>query len=270
MRLLELFSGTGSIGRAFIEKGFEVVSVDIDPKANATHTCNILDWDCTVYPPDHFDVVWGSPPCTMYSRARTTGGPRDLEGSDRLVAKTLEVIHYFNPRCWAFENVGTGLLPGRAVVAGIPCSFLTYCKYADGDFPKYRKLTAVWHNLPWTPRPICCKASRCAHIIGDHHPVSAQRAPAKYGGVRRTTASDRMSLSTLYSMPPALCAELAEVCREACQNLTANGAEVALEPLHAGPSSHPEAIQLEVHRPLHEAHVGEDHNGDDQKRVAGH
>ena len=59
MRLLELFSGTRSIGRAFIEKGFEVVSVDIDPKANATHTCNILDWDCTVYPPDHFDVVWG-------------------------------------------------------------------------------------------------------------------------------------------------------------------------------------------------------------------
>ena len=167
------------MGRAFAQLGFEVVSLDSDPEAGATHTCNVLDFYYMHYPPGHFDVVWASPPCTHYSRARTTGGPRDLEGSDRLVAKTLEIIAYFKPTCWAFENVGSGLLPKREIVQGLHCSYLTYCKYADTDFPKYRKLTAIWHNLPWTPIPVCCRASRCAHIVDGRHPVSAQRGPTR-------------------------------------------------------------------------------------------
>ena len=157
MRLLELFSGTGSIGRAFRDQGFEVTSVDIDPKAGATFTCDIMQFDYRQFPPGHFDVVWASPPCTMYSRARTTAKtPRDLEGADALVKKTRDILDYLKPRFWAFENVGSGMLPGREVVAGLHCDFLTYCKYAEGEFPKYRKLTVVWHNLPWTPRPVCC------------------------------------------------------------------------------------------------------------------
>ena len=31
-RLLELFSGTGSMGRAFEELGWEVTSLDVDPR----------------------------------------------------------------------------------------------------------------------------------------------------------------------------------------------------------------------------------------------
>ena len=59
MRLLELFCGTGSIGRAFERRGFEVISVDIAPKAKATHTCDIMQFDYRQYPPGYFDVVWG-------------------------------------------------------------------------------------------------------------------------------------------------------------------------------------------------------------------
>ena len=43
--LLELFSGTGSVGRAFDALGWDDISVDIDPKANATYTCGIADFD---------------------------------------------------------------------------------------------------------------------------------------------------------------------------------------------------------------------------------
>ena len=214
MRLLELFCGTGSVGRAFARQGFEVTSVDLDPKANATFTCDILQFDYRQFTPGHFDMVWASPPCTMYSRARTTAKtPRDLAGADAMVSKTLEIIEYLRPQFWAFENVGTGFLPGREVVQGLRCDFLTYCKYADGEFPKYRKLTAVWHNLPWTPRPVCCKAAPCPWLVEGRHPVSAQRGPSRTGGKLR--ADDKMSLATLYSMPRGLCDELAEVCRKA-------------------------------------------------------
>jgi hypothetical protein len=234
MRLLELFAGTGSIGRAFEARGYEVVSLDIDPKANATFTCDIMQFDYRQFQPGHFDVVWGSPPCTMYSRARTTAKlPRDLEGADRLVAKTLEIIEYLKPHLWAFENVGSGLLPGRQVVAGLHRDFLTYCMYADGDFPKYRKLTCIWHNLPWTPRPLCRKACPCQWRVDGRHPVSAQRAPAKAGGVRRPTGQDKCSLQTLFSMPPRLCDELAEVCWKAQADVVQHGVQRALEPLDA-------------------------------------
>ena len=58
--LLELFSGTGSIGRAFREIGWDVTSVDLNPKAGATHTCDICDWE----PPEgvHYDHIHASPP----------------------------------------------------------------------------------------------------------------------------------------------------------------------------------------------------------------
>ena len=41
-RLLELFSGTGSVGRAFQEAGWEVVSIDSDLAADATIHADVL------------------------------------------------------------------------------------------------------------------------------------------------------------------------------------------------------------------------------------
>ena len=42
MRILELFSGTGSIGKVFSSKGWEVISLDLDPNTEATIHENIL------------------------------------------------------------------------------------------------------------------------------------------------------------------------------------------------------------------------------------
>ena len=95
MRLLELFSGTGSIGRSFEEKGWEVTSLDIDPKSGACIIADFMTWDWSDYPSGYFDTIWGSPPCTDYSIARTTAKtPRDLEGSDAIVQKVLDCIQY--------------------------------------------------------------------------------------------------------------------------------------------------------------------------------
>ena len=44
-RLLELFSGTGSVGRAFGELGWEVISLDLDPGAELTICADVCSWD---------------------------------------------------------------------------------------------------------------------------------------------------------------------------------------------------------------------------------
>ena len=89
MRLLELFSGTGSVGRAFEALGWEVTSLDLE--GEPTIKCDILDWDHTAFPPGHFQVVWASPVCCEFSLTRR---PRRLEEGDRLVLRTLELIDY--------------------------------------------------------------------------------------------------------------------------------------------------------------------------------
>ena len=95
MHILELFSGTGSIGRVFRRNGWTATSVDIEPKFSPDICCSVLDLtpEMIETPPD---VIWGSPPCTHYSWARTTAKtPRNLEGSDRLVQKVLDLAEYY-------------------------------------------------------------------------------------------------------------------------------------------------------------------------------
>ena len=88
MKLLELFTGTGFVGKAFKERGYDVVSVDISDKFEPTVVADVLLFDYTVFPRGHFDVVWASPPCTEYSCAKTVG-IRDLAGADRIVERAL-------------------------------------------------------------------------------------------------------------------------------------------------------------------------------------
>ena len=110
-RLLELFSGTGSVGKSFLDLAnpWEVVSLDMDPKSGASIVGDFMHWNWDVFPKGHFDCVWASPPCTHYSIARTTARtPRDIEGSNRLVARVLQCIEYFMPTTWFMENPQTG------------------------------------------------------------------------------------------------------------------------------------------------------------------
>ena len=93
--LLELFSGTGSVGRSFRALGWDVFSVDIDAAAKPTLVAKVLDWQLHALPPS-VDCIWASPPCTHYSRARTKAKtPRDLDGADDLVQAVLDIIEYY-------------------------------------------------------------------------------------------------------------------------------------------------------------------------------
>ena len=63
MRLLELFSGTKSVGRAFEALGWEVTSLDADATTRPSICADIREWDYRTYPPGHFDLIWASPVC---------------------------------------------------------------------------------------------------------------------------------------------------------------------------------------------------------------
>ena len=195
--LLELFSGTGSVGRSFRARGWEVFSVDIDATAKPTLVSDILDLQWDALPPD-VDCIWASPPCTHYSSARTKAKtPRDLEGSDAIVQKVLDIIKWYGVP-WFMENPESGLLKGREVVAGLPFQVVDYCKYGK----PYRKRTAIWTNTYWKPQqPLCIHD--CPVSSGSKHTARAQQAPSSATDVR-------YSRDELCSIPPALCDEIAD------------------------------------------------------------
>ena len=111
--MLELFSGTGSVGKVASAMGWEVISLDRDLAANIQ--TDIMEWDYKAYPSGYFHFIWASPPCTEYSRAKTVG-IRKLDDADTIVKKTWEIIDYFNPPLGYFlENHQTGLLKEKRV-----------------------------------------------------------------------------------------------------------------------------------------------------------
>ena len=60
--LLELFSGTGSIGKAFRAQGWDVISLDNDPRGNPTFCCDLAEWDYTCLDDYDVDAIWRGHP----------------------------------------------------------------------------------------------------------------------------------------------------------------------------------------------------------------
>lgn len=173
MKVLELFSGTHSVGKVLSKLGYEVISLDLK---NATINTDILKWDYKKdYKKNDFDIIWASPPCVSFSRLRycnigkklkTLGNQiatRELLEKDMLengvpiLRKTQEIIEYFNPKYWFIENPQTGRM--KEFLEDIPYYDVNYCKYGYD----YKKPTRIWTNLEGF-EPLVCKKD-CNAII---------------------------------------------------------------------------------------------------------
>ena len=195
MKLLELFSGTGSVGKVAKSLGWNVVSLDLK---KADINTNILQWEYKEYERGSFDMIWASPPCTKYSMAKTVG-VRKIREANNIVMKTLEIIKYFSPRFWFIENPQTGLLKKQPFMQDMDYYDVDYCKYGM----KYRKRTRIWTNLiGWKPLPLCKKD--CDSMVGNKHLENAQRAPAQ----GREHECRRHKQSELYRIPSPLIEEI--------------------------------------------------------------
>ena len=182
MRTLELFAGTQSftkgVKRAFPQS--QALTVDLLLKFKPTFVTDIREWDHTMFPPGHFDIIWCSQPCTEYSSAKSRG-VRDLELADSLVKKCFDILDYYKPRAWIMENPATGLLPGRitTIRPGVPEPVIgDYCAYGA----PYRKRTAFWSNRPLALK--LCQKDKCESIGEDGRHVAIIGGTSKNPGQR--------------------------------------------------------------------------------------
>ena len=179
MKVLELFSGTHSIGRVLKDKGWEVISLDRDMNGKSklyegydnsdNHIKeDIMTWDYKQFNEGDFDLITASPICIFWSRLRNTWIGRkskainpdgsivkkedlqrdiDMYGKP-MVDKVIEIIEYFKPKNWWIENPSTGLMKNyieeKHPLYNTYYDF-DYCKYSDWG---YKKSTRFWTNVP--------------------------------------------------------------------------------------------------------------------------
>ena len=132
---LDLFSGTGSVAKVARRQGWGTATLDRDLPADLQK--DIMDCDCSSFHEKFFDFAWASPPCTEYSRAKTTA-PRDIEGANNIVERALEIINFLKPDFWVIENPESGLLKHQPMMQGLPFVDVGYCRYG---MPHRKKAT---------------------------------------------------------------------------------------------------------------------------------
>ena len=159
MRVLELFAGTRSIGKAFEKHGHKVYSIEWDKDFEN------IDWyedigkitaQDIIDRFGHPDVIWASPDCTSFSIAAISHHRRkNIETGnldpvsdyakfcDNVDQHVLDLIRELKPKYWFIENPRGGMRK-MTWMQGLPRYTVTYCQYGDTRM----KPTDIWTNHP--------------------------------------------------------------------------------------------------------------------------
>ena len=147
-KLLELFKGTGSVGKAAKKMGWDVVSVDLDPYYTPDIETDILKWDYKKWAKEHNytpDFIWASPPCNTFSplayplkerntKTATPYSARAKQGTE-ILHRTIDIISFFKKKnpdlLFTMENP-RGMMRNDPEVKKMPHRDTTlYCLYND-------------------------------------------------------------------------------------------------------------------------------------------
>lgn len=210
MKVVELFAGTRSIGKAFEAQGHEVFSVEWD---KSFENIDLYEDILKVTARDILekfgqpDVIWASPDCSSYSIAAISHHRRREENGnlapisdyakfcDRVNQHVLCLILALSPRYWFIENPRGGMRK-MDFMNGLPRHTVTYCQYGDTRM----KPTDIWTNHPDPKfKPVCRNGDTC-HI-------SAPRG-AKTGTQGLKGSKERSRI------PSELCQHIVKICEE--------------------------------------------------------
>jgi len=175
IRVLELFSGTHSIGKVCKERGYEVVSLDMLLPADIK--ADIMEWDYqSSYKPGDFDLITASPVCLYWSNLTRSNVGRPLkrlggeiytmeiyereikEFGEPMVDKVREILDYFQPKYYWIENPWSGRM--KRYITDLPYYVVDYCQYGFD----YRKSTIFWTNIE-NFEPKRCNPQTCNKIL---------------------------------------------------------------------------------------------------------
>lgn len=210
LKVLELFAGTRSIGKAFEGRGHEVFSVEWD---KAFENIDLYADVLTVTVDEILekfgrpDVIWASPDCSSYSIAAISHHRhREENGNlapvsdyakfcDRVNQHVLCLMLALSPKYWFIENPRGGMRK-MDFMNGLPRYTVTYCQYGDSRM----KPTDIWTNHPAPNFKPMCKNGDSCH-------VSAPRG-AKTGTQGLKGSKERSVI------PPQLCEHIVTICED--------------------------------------------------------
>jgi len=181
LKVLELFAGTRSVGKAFEAQGHEVYSVEWDQKHPGIHWYADISKITAQEIIERFgkpDIIWASPDCTSYSVAGISHHRRKDEGKlnlrpiseyaqfcDDTNSHVLDLIRELQPKYYFIENPRGGLrkmdfMQDDVLPDGGKRYTVTYCQYGDTRM----KPTDLWTNHPEPKFKEPCKNGMPCHV----------------------------------------------------------------------------------------------------------
>ena len=180
MKVLELFSGSKTVSKAFERHGHETFTIDWNEEYKPDLVADIgkLTISDIIREFDVPDIIWASPDCTTFSmqairyhryKNEYTGELEPVsyyaKQCDATNQNVLKLIHQLSPVYYFIENPRAGLRK-MGYMQGLPRYTVTYCQYGETR----QKPTDIWTNHP-NPR-FKPHVKRARHVIyppqGDH------------------------------------------------------------------------------------------------------
>lgn len=214
MKVLELFAGTRSIGKAFEARGHDVFSIDWDKNFENIDLYADLSTLTAQDILERFgrpDIIWASPDCATFSIAAISHHRKRNEETgnldpvsdyakfcDMVDQHVLEMIRELQPSLWFIENPRGGMRK-MTWMQGLPRYTVTYCQYGDTRM----KPTDIWTNHPAPNfKPMCKNGDPCH--------VKAPRGS-------RTGTQGLKGAKERSVIPAALCEHIVRICEQHIQ-----------------------------------------------------